>query len=634
LFAAALLVALLGGVFLAQLTGHPRTLDRLALGATLGLAVWSGLGFALASFAGMSRGVALLTALATLAVGVFARTTRPRRETAASPAAAPTRIRGAILAALVSLLVFRLADRVLIQTEQGVSIGNNHNLGDLPFHMAIAASFAWGENFPPRHPELAGVPLTYPFLGDFLSALLLALGASWRDAFFWPSFILGLTVIAALVRFGESLTGSRTVGRIAAALTVFSGGLGFSDLARSGGFERWLSGGLELTIRETGLRYGNFVVTLLIPQRSILFGWPLLFFALAAVWSALRPNESPRHELDLTTRINIARRAGFIIGLLPLIHSHSFAVAVFVLGFVLFASPASPLRRDIASTTLTALALVAAPSLLFMAARNSLETAKFFAWSPGFDRGHWSIGTFWLWNAGLFLPLAAVGASLTARRRAPPGLFLAPFGVLFALANLFQLSPWIWDNIKFLAPAHAGLAVFAALALRAIAARGHGQRAVAIGLGGLACLSGGLDVLRLASGRVEHRLFSAEDIAFGDAVRRALPPGSVVLVASAHDHPVLLSGRPLYLGYEGHIWSQGLNARGRKGEVTGFFTPSTARRAPVVLPAPVDAVAWTSRELSTFGPREDLLSALSPLVTSPYRLYVAQNGGQRTVKQP
>ena len=42
---------------------------------------------------------------------------------------------------------------------------------DLSFHAALAASFAHGENFPPQHPEFAGVRLTYPFVVDFVAAV-------------------------------------------------------------------------------------------------------------------------------------------------------------------------------------------------------------------------------------------------------------------------------------------------------------------------------------------------------------------------------------------------------------------------------------------------------------------------------
>src|SRR5205085_7941991 len=52
----------------------------------------------------------------------------------------------------------------------GIFTGVDTNLGDLPFHIAVVSGFAYGDNFPPQHPEFAGVRLTYPFVVDFVTA--------------------------------------------------------------------------------------------------------------------------------------------------------------------------------------------------------------------------------------------------------------------------------------------------------------------------------------------------------------------------------------------------------------------------------------------------------------------------------
>lgn len=609
-----LLIALAGGALLAaRFDPRARTVDRLALGVALAGAVWAGLGFVVASIAGrLTDAIVWSSAVATLVTGILVhRTASGDAGGTASEPPSPRNGRLAtatlrIAAVLVIALAYRLADRTLIETERGLAIGDNHNLGDLPFHMAIAAGFAWGENFPPNHPELAGVPLTYPFLGDFLSAMLLRLGAPWRDAFFWPTWLFALAVVPALVRAGEVATGSRALGRLAAALTLFSGGLGFVDLLREGALSAWSSGGLELTIRESGLRYANFIVTLFIPQRSILVGWPLLFFGLAFLGRALRARGKSDHE----TGSEDATRAGLLFGLLPLVHSHSFAVATFAL-LLAAASPA----RALAVRAGASAAPLALPALVFMAGRNSLETSKFFAWNPGFDHGSENEIVFWIRNGGVFLALAIAGLRILRARRSQELWFVAPFAALFAGANLFQLSPWIWDNMKFLAPAHAGLAWGAAIAVRAAWNRGVAGRSSAVLLVGAAIASGALDVARLTTGRVQHDLFSKDDLLFAERVREALPPRTVVLAAPAHDQPVLLSGRPLYLGYEGHLWSQGLPDLRRGGVPPEFY------RDPGALPDAVGAVALTNREERMYGARIQSFAAFRELVAAPHRLY-------------
>ena len=149
-----------------------RLIDTLALGAALGLAGFAAFGFILGWAFGLSAttviAAAALTTAVSLGLGV-----RPRVLFAESG----TRPRAAVivLAVFTAILVGRLADRALFRTPTGIATGDRHNFGDLPFHMGITAGFAYGNNFPPDHPELAGVPLTYPFFGDLVSGMILAM---------------------------------------------------------------------------------------------------------------------------------------------------------------------------------------------------------------------------------------------------------------------------------------------------------------------------------------------------------------------------------------------------------------------------------------------------------------------------
>ncbi len=97
--------------------------------------------------------------------------------------------------------------------------------------------------------------------------------------------------------------------------------------------------------------------------------------------------------------------------------------------------------------------------------------------------------------------------------------------------------------------------------------------------------SGATDAWRLVRGGRAHRVFDADALAFGAEVARVTRPGQRLLTAPTHDHPALLSGRAQYLGYEGHIWSQGLDASGRRERVAAAFAG--------------DPVAW--RELQAAG---------------------------------
>ena len=584
--------------------GSSRLVETLALGAPIGLALFAAFGFVLGWAFGLSAitalGAAALTVAAAVAFGV-----RPR-ELARLQTRRPA-VGTLLLCAFTIAIVARLADRTLIESEAGIATGDRHNFGDLPFHMAIAAGFAYGDNFPPAHPELAGVPLTYPFFCDLISGMILAIGGSWRDAFFWPTLILGLSVVVAIVRFGEAVTSSRALGRISAALTFASGGLGFVALSSREALLNWWQHGPDLTINETGLRYANFITTLFIPQRSILFGWPLLFFALALLVESLKEDSAAAAR---PTKTELWLRAGALASLLPLVHAHSFAV----LGFcaLLFATRAG---WTAAFAYAKGVIPLAAPALLFMVTHNSLSTGRFFAWQTGFDGGHDQPLRYWVMNAGFFLPLVIAGVV----RAIPPLRFVAaPFVCLFVSANLFRLSPWIWDNMKFLAPAHAGLAPFAALALGLAWRRGRVAQAASIALFCVSTVSGALDVSKVMMSAESFPLFDKTGLEFAAKVRNATAPGTTILTAPAHDHPVLLSGRRVFLGYEGHLWSQGLDYAGRKPVAAAVFAGQPQPGTPGSI-IRIDSIALTPEEVALV-PDFRMFEGLPSVVDSPYRL--------------
>lgn len=584
-----------------------RATDILALGTSLGLALFSMVGFVIGWALGLSPATVALSAGVVVAAGFLLGATEGLSGALRSLLQIP---RGPLMLALFAIvLTFQISDRVLIETpEGGIATGNRHNYGDLPFHMGVAAGFAYGDNFPPMHPELAGVALTYPFLSDVLSAMLVRSADSWRQAFFWPTFVLGLCVLPALTRFGEAVTGSRPLGRVAAALTLFSGGLGFLRLFEPGGFEAWRAGGPDFTIAETGMKYANFVVTMLVPQRAILFGWPLLFYALSLMVEAQEKSDGAE---GAATAARGFTAAGFLLSLLPLVHSHSFLA-----GALCAAVLAAGAGRASWFALVRGGAPLAVPALLFMAARNSLATSRFFEWAPGFDGGRANPLLFWWNNAGVFLPLAAAGILLI--RPARLRRLALTFAALFVAANLFRLSPWIWDNMKFLAPAHAGLAPFAAAALGNLWGRRLGGKALATGFFVAGIASGALDVSRLLDGP-QFNLFSADDLTFARAIRDETPPSLTILTGGPHNHPVLLTGRRQYLGYEGHLWSQGFEYAGRKAAVESVFSGVLVPRGAPGDTVTMDAMTFTGAEASRI-PEPRRFATLKVLVDAHFRL--------------
>jgi hypothetical protein len=558
LSAAVLAGAILGGASLIARVDRRASRDALlCAGAPVGIALLGLVGLLLAKAMGLngwSVGLAAaFTALPVLGSPVFRLGGAPRRRD----------WRRAAFWAAWGALLFAVFRRVFFDAGGGIAIGNDHNLGDLPFHFAITTGFLERGAIPPEHPELAGVPLTYPYLADFVAAMLMKAGAPLRLAFLMQNLVLAAALVGLLFRLGLHVTRERGAALLTPVLVFLSGGLGFLEFLREGGpyLERLASLTRDYTITWDGrLRFGNMVSVLLVPQRTLLLGLPLALLAFLLVWRARVASG------DAAARGRLLVAAGGVAGLLPLAHAHSFAVVLCaaVAWIALF-----PPARSWVPFFAMAL-LVALPQLAVAAAGSALQAGRFLEWLPGWDRGAQDAAWFWFVNAGLFLPLSLVAPLLGRGGSGRRVRWAAPFLALFVVANLLRLSPWIWDNVKFLVYWHVGTAPLVAAAVirsRRLPAGRFWSAAAVVAL----TASGALDVWRMASGQIRHRLFDAEAVAAADGLRETTPPRSIVLHLPTYDSPVYLAGRRSVLGYPGHIDSQGLQAGSREEDVRRIY---------------------------------------------------------------
>jgi hypothetical protein len=198
-------------------------------------------------------------------------------------------------------------------------------------------------------------------------------------------------------------------------------------------------------------------------------------------------------------------------------------------------------------------------------------------------------------------------------------LLYLPFLGCFLVPNLLRLSPWVWDNIKFLVFWHLASAPIVALLLARVWRRGGGWRGLAAGLFGILTLSGALDVLRVASRSIDHVVYDGPAVAFGHRIRAVTPPRAIVLHAPTYNSEVYLAGRRSVLGYPGHTWSQGMDAGPREADIRAIYAGGA------------DAEALLARHGVGYvlvGPRERELPGLDESFFERYRL-VAESAGHR-----
>jgi len=602
----ALLVTFSGAVATYSYDENASLGARLCTGVCLGLAAFGLIGFLIASFIGLS-GVAILITAAICCSPIALLTERNNRALFEKDFDAARRrlinpdsesIGYFVFYLVIAIVLWQVFNRAVIVHEHGLSTGLLNNFGDLPFHISIITSFAYGNNYPPQDPTYAGVRFTYPFLTDFVSAVFLRLGADLRQSMFVENFLLAVAFVGVIHRWALAMLRDKLAAVITPVIVLLSGGLGWTLLfvdARSN--EGGLWGALTdlrpsfTVIPDSTWRWGNAISALLVPQRGFLMGLPLAVIVFTQWWLAIeKETKAPSVErgkkknvvwkeapaepsrFPLSQRRMIA--AGVAAGLLPLVHAHSFIV---VMGMGACLALIFIGWREWITFFIVA-SVIALPQLLWSTWHSAVNAGTFFGWELGWDHGKENPIWFWLTNTGFFIPLiiAAVllksNGSYLVRKRVL--LFYLPFTLCFIIPNFVKLAPWIWDNIKVLYYWWLASAPIVALLLAKLWREGPLRRATAIVLFVCVTLAGALDVASMTLHSGKYDIFDASGIKFAELIKEKTPPRALIIHAPVHNTPVFLTGRRSLMGYPGHIWTHGLQYLQRESEIKRIYLGS------------------------------------------------------------
>lgn len=459
---------------------------------------------------------------------------------------------GAIL--LILLILFYFNNLSLTQDAEGNIYGISNSWADYAFHIGIINSFALRDNYPPIYPNLAGAQMRYPFLVDFLSSIFVKEGVGIIPSITIPNYLLLVCLVILTFAFLRAFLGNRNAAAIAVLLFFLNGHLGFvsviGEFADSGDKAKFLSE-LPQDYGKKAFQFLNLIFAVFIPQRGALMGFPLVMLLMILLWRVYN-SEADRWEYPM---------AGFLISLLPLVHASSFAISAIIAFFVFLTTLWKKRRIEPGWWLALGIFLVIAfPQLLFINQQQRVE--NFFGPQWGWTSKATQLADlagFWLFNAGLTLPLGIIGLFLIGKKRL---VFMIPFMALFLAANVVRFQPWDWDNMKvlmywfFMLCAAAGVAV---IRIGDVASRLNALfgKALAILLILICTFSAGLTFLAWNSSGAE--LWSATDVATAKFIERNTPEDAVFLTAGKHNHlAYTLAGRQILAGYEGHLWSHGL----------------------------------------------------------------------------
>lgn len=557
-----ILIAITGGYLLTYLLDRrSHFLHRLTKGFFLGITLWGLVGFGLASIVqSLPTWIPLVSSLLIFFIGykfALSRSVVIKSDVLGvftnlkKHVSSPTLCNVTILIywVLIGIFFHLISSSAFFLKDGEYFTRYSDNYSDATLHSGIVAGFAYGDNFPPIHPDFSGTKLSYPFLVNFIAAMMVVLGLRIDQAFYLQYMMCFMLLTLLLQQWSFSLIKNRLASYLSPLIIYFSGGLGFLVFIKELMMEKdWWQFLLHLSHEYTNhtdlIRWGNALINWFVPMRSLLLGVPLALIVFGWWWRIL---QSKKEEKVLLFG------AGFVAGLMPLAHTHSFLVVMGVtfIWSLIFKKIKKWMMFGIATF------VFGLPQLLWIKLGSQADFGTFFGIMDGWVRADTNFFWFWLANTGAFIPLLMIVFIFPNLIERKLKLYFTPFLLLFFVGNFLRVTPWDWDNNKILLYWFIPSSILISYLIAIIWKSGSIQKFVAALVLFILTFSGGLDLFRVVIGINNWTVFDQQTIKMAEEIKK-LPKKSVLVTAPYINNPILLSGRYTYMGYTGRLWTHGL----------------------------------------------------------------------------
>jgi hypothetical protein len=229
---------------------------------------------------------------------------------------------------------------------------------------------------------------------------------------------------------------------------------------------------------------------------------------------------------------------------------------------------------------------------------------------------------FWLPNFGLWVPLALGLVGLCGWRiwkgkwrwgERPPAdiVFVIAAVVIFVFGYFVQTAPWDWDNLKLMVWGYFLILPF--LWSDIIGRWAFPERAATCLLlfgSGFVTLLGGLTAGHPGFGLIERARLDHIG-----TVLRPLPVEARFATYPTYNHPVLLQGRKVVLGYPGHLWTEGFDYGKANDQLTALMN-GTANWRDAAKALGVRYIFWGQDERTNYQSSSRPWEATAFLVAS------------------
>lgn len=453
-------------------------------------------------------------------------------------------------------------------------VGSAYNHGDLVLHMGLVKHIAAGAAFWPESLLLGSHKMAYPLGVDLLHALLTVAGMPLMAGFAWIGLVSSGLTLRMLWRWG---------GVFAIATFLFVGG--------GQAYEIFLGGGIRDYMADSDWK--SIPLAMFTTQRGLLLAIPSVL-ALMASWRARSAQSVCAGRLPFWVEL-------LLYATLPLVHMHSFLFASILLGAAFLMTERKVARHFL---LLVFAALVPASISVWLVVDVQGSQMRSIAWAPGWMQGESNPFFYWPMNFGLWSPLL-IGSLVVAfarhvrRASVDAGWDCAVAGsacLVFLMCCLFRFAPWPWDNTKLMLWSFLAIAP---VAWRLLLARlGLAPRTFALVLltfSGAVSLLGGL---RPPS--PPNQIAQSKELDCVAGMLGKVEKNARIACAPEWNHPVILSGYKLAVGYDGHLWSHGYDYLPSMNALNQLMRGDADWRKHVAVLV-ADYLFWGPREQAKFG---------------------------------
>ncbi len=476
----------------------------------------------------------------------------------------------------------------------GISAQHINLWGDWAAHFTMGSAMAERGLILDSSPFLLDAPFSYPFVADMLSAILIRLNFNFFMAFILPSFLFSFLLVVTLFVFYKLLSKSGAIAILASIIFLLNGGSGFmyyfSDIAESPNqIETALTPPRKYTnIEDKHYRWISVINSMVIPQRAFTVGFPIALLLLTFIFKFSQEKESRWQMIvkKVSKKITFLKRfvpptptknstlffaTAAILGVMPIIHTHSFLALFVILFFWMLADLVTSKNwqnlkeKSVSWLTFVGIVAVIALPLIKIFIQSNIS-GSFIKWYPGWYAGNdypdETLLSFWFKNWTIVPLLSFFGfvvEIVQSKQKRATFLTYIPFFVLFVLVNLFLFQPFVWDNTKILVWASLGFSYLTAIFLLFLWKKHWLLKPLVVLTLVFITFSGFLDTYRaLLSKEQSFQMYSAEEIELVEWTKTNTSPDSIWMTGTYHNQWLFnLTGRQAVATYTGWLWTHG-----------------------------------------------------------------------------